>query len=96
VVNRRLILVGAVAMAVAIGGTVAGVVLAIGGGGAAAQSQSGPVDLHPVAGNFKPDHTKLSDCNAERCYEQARRSAGRASTTGSSNGPSTASPRKSG
>jgi hypothetical protein len=71
VVNRRLILVGAVAMAVAIGGTVAGVVLAIGGGGAAAQSQSGPVDLHPVAGNFKPDHTKLSDCNAERCYEQA-------------------------
>ncbi len=27
--------------------------------------------MHPIAGNFKPDGTKLSDCNAQLCYEQA-------------------------
>ena len=26
---------------------------------------------HPVAGNFKPDDTRLADCREARCYEQA-------------------------
>ena len=72
-VNRRLIWIGAVVAALAVGGAVTGVVLASSGsGGSSAQpAQTGPVDLHPVAGNFKPDKTKLSDCSSEVCYEQA-------------------------
>jgi hypothetical protein len=27
--------------------------------------------LHPVAGKFKPDDTKLSDCSQQTCFEQA-------------------------
>ncbi len=27
--------------------------------------------LHPVAGKFKPDDTKLSDCSEQTCFEQA-------------------------
>jgi len=27
--------------------------------------------MHPVAGTFKPDGTKLADCDAQRCTEQA-------------------------
>lgn len=75
--NRRFLAIGAVVAALAAGGAVAGVVLAAGGGngagsGTAAASQStGTLDLHPIAGNFKPDHTKLSDCHAQLCYEQA-------------------------
>ncbi|HZP15181.1 MAG TPA: hypothetical protein VFA96_05120, partial [Nocardioides sp.] len=74
--NRRLVLIGALVAALAAGGAVAGVVLAAGGGSgkgspAAQQQPQGPVNMHPVAGNFKPDKTKLSDCNDERCYEQA-------------------------
>jgi len=76
-VNRRLLLIGALVAALAAGGAVAGVVLAAGGGNGKPaaqqrrQQQQGPVNLHPVAGNFKPDRTKLSDCDSERCYEQA-------------------------
>jgi hypothetical protein len=78
VVNRRLILIGAVVVALAVGGAVTGVVLAAGGGGSSnslsrSYKSTGPVNMHPVAGNFKPDKTKLSDCGqgAETCYEQA-------------------------
>ena len=72
-VNRRLIWIGAVVAALAIGGAVTGVVLASSGnGGSSAQpAQTGTLDMHPIAGNFKPDKTKLSDCNSEVCYEQA-------------------------
>jgi hypothetical protein len=70
--NRRLILIGAVVVALAIGGAVAGVVLASSGSdGSSTGSQSGTFDMHPIAGNFKPDKTKLSDCSTEGCYEQA-------------------------
>jgi hypothetical protein len=27
--------------------------------------------MHPVAGNFKPDGTKLADCSSQACFEQA-------------------------
>src|SRR5437763_15186116 len=64
-VNRRLVMIGALVAALAAGGAVAGVVLAAGGGhGKAAvqpqqKPQAGQLDLHPIAGNFKPDKTKL-------------------------------------
>ncbi len=72
-VNRRLIWIGAVAVALAAGGAVTGVVLASnGGGGPSSQpGQTSSLDMHPIAGNFKPDGTKLSDCDAQLCYEQA-------------------------
>jgi hypothetical protein len=74
-VTRRLVLIGALAAALVAGGVVAGVVLAAGGSGASAQqpakTQPGPLNLHPIAGNFKPDGTKLSDCHEQLCYEQA-------------------------
>lgn len=74
-VNRRLILVGAVVAALVIGGAVTGVVLAASGGGSKSAAppaqQAATVNMHPIAGNFKPDRTKLSDCSSEVCYEQA-------------------------
>src|SRR5919106_982668 len=41
-----------------------------------AQSEEAPkiaetLPLHPVAGGFKPDRTKLADCDGPRCVEQA-------------------------
>jgi len=74
-VTRRLVLIGALVGALAAGGSVAGILLADGGSGKAAaqpeQQRSGSLDLHPIAGNFKPDDTKLSDCHDQLCYEQA-------------------------
>ena len=74
--NRRFLAIGAVVTALAAGGSVTGVVLASSDGhksatGGSASRQPGTIDLHPIAGNFKPDHTKLADCNEQRCYEQA-------------------------
>lgn len=70
--NRRVVLIGAAVLVIAAGGAVAGAVLASGSGAAkSASTDSSSVDLHPIAGNFKPDKTKLSDCNAQACYEQA-------------------------
>lgn len=75
--NRRLVLIGAVGAVLAAGGAVAAVELTAGGaqatpGGAQAQQpQAGTLDMHPIAGNFKPDKTKLADCDAQLCYEQA-------------------------
>jgi hypothetical protein len=74
VVNRRLIWVGAVVAVLAAGGAVTGAVLAAGGGGGSPASQpqsTAALAQHPIAGSFKPDKTKLSDCNAQLCYEQA-------------------------
>jgi hypothetical protein len=75
-VNRRVLAIGVIVTALVAGGSVAGVVLASSDGhgtpaGSSAPQQPGTIDLHPIAGNFKPDHTKLADCNAQRCYEQA-------------------------
>jgi hypothetical protein len=73
-VNRRFLAIGVAVIVLAAGGSVAGVVLASSGGHgstSSASQQPGAIDLHPIAGNFKPDHTKLADCNAQRCYEQA-------------------------
>ena len=43
------------------------------GAEAKAETHGHTVELHPVAGNFKPDGTKLADCEPgdHRCYEQA-------------------------
>jgi hypothetical protein len=76
-VNRRLVLVGVVGAALAVGGAVTGVVLVAGGGRSHAADapsrgqQSGTLDPHPVAGNFEPDGTELADCSSQLCYEQA-------------------------
>jgi hypothetical protein len=35
------------------------------------QQQQSTLNQHPIAGNFKPDGTKLADCHAQLCYEQA-------------------------
>jgi len=73
-VNRRLVLIGALLAAFTAGGVVTGVVLAQGGGEAEAkpaQQQAAPLNQHPIAGNFKPDGTKLADCHDQLCYEQA-------------------------
>jgi hypothetical protein len=35
------------------------------------KSTATALPLHPVAGNFKPDDTKLADCSSQTCYEQA-------------------------
>jgi hypothetical protein len=51
-----------------------GLFLAVGafGGGGGSKSTSAAANLHPAAGNFKPDDTKLSQCGTNReCYEQA-------------------------
>lgn len=74
--NRRLLVIGAAVAALVAGGAVTGAVLAAGGGGGKTASgpqppQAGTLDLHPIAGNFKPDGTKLSDCHEQFCYEQA-------------------------
>jgi hypothetical protein len=74
-VNRRLLVIGAAVAALVAGGAVTGAVLAAGGGGnpapRARAPQAGTLNLHPIAGNFKPDGTKLSDCHQQLCYEQA-------------------------
>ncbi|HST25824.1 MAG TPA: hypothetical protein VLJ76_07520 [Gaiellaceae bacterium] len=76
--NRRHVLIGALVAALAAGAIAGGVVLASGGKNASAAppqstqtAQTATVNMHPVAGNFKPDKTKLSDCSTEGCYEQA-------------------------
>jgi hypothetical protein len=74
-VSRRLILVAAFLAACAAGGTVVGFVYAGGGHTSAPQKQppqqASTLNLHPIAGNFKPDGTKLADCHEQLCYEQA-------------------------
>ncbi len=41
------------------------------GAGRSTSTDPGAVDLHPIAGNFKPDETKLADCHEQLCFEQA-------------------------
>jgi hypothetical protein len=74
-VNRRLLVIGVLVAALAAGGAVGGVLFTAGGGKAQARRQHEPqastLNLHPIAGNFKPDRTKLADCHDQVCYEQA-------------------------
>ncbi len=63
------------------GGASASAIVLTERGGGGTTTQAAPGDLsagkkvdnspHPIAGNFKPDDTKVSDCHAQSCYEQA-------------------------
>lgn len=65
-------MIGAAVVALAAGGAVAGAVLASGSGaGRSTSTDPAAIDLHPIAGTFEPDKTKLADCNEQRCFEQA-------------------------
>jgi hypothetical protein len=67
-VKRRRVLVGIlVAFALA---DVALAFAVLGGEGSAAAPPA-VLPLHPVAGNFVPDDTQLSDCSDEGCFQQA-------------------------
>jgi hypothetical protein len=68
-VTRRKALFGLLIMGALVEAVLAVVVYASGGGGAAAPAEALP--LHPVAGNFKADDTKLEDCTTRTCFEQA-------------------------
>jgi hypothetical protein len=50
---------------------VVGAVLAMRGGASTDTSSAASLNPHPIAGNFKPDDTKLADCSDQRCWEQA-------------------------
>jgi hypothetical protein len=45
--------------------------IAVMGGGGDKATAAAALPLHPVAGNFKVDDTKVEDCTAQRCKEQA-------------------------
>jgi hypothetical protein len=49
----------------------AGVALAVFATGDDNKTVATALPMHPVAGNFKPDDTKLADCSTQACYEQA-------------------------
>ncbi len=69
--SRRLLAAAATVAALGVGAGVSVAVFAS-GGHASRTAQPAPVDLHPVAGNFEPDGTTLSDCKEDaRCLEQA-------------------------
>jgi hypothetical protein len=67
---RILLVLVTVLVALAVGG----VLLAVTNGStpsAGATSGGGALNPHPVAGNFKPDDTKLDSCSDAACWEQA-------------------------
>jgi len=45
--------------------------LAFSGGDAAESAPSSALELHPLAGSFRPDDTELDSCDAAPCWEQA-------------------------
>jgi hypothetical protein len=66
--TRILIVLAAVVLA----GVVGGVLLAVTNDDSPPAAASGALIAHPVAGNFKPDDTKLDECAGDfRCMEQA-------------------------
>jgi hypothetical protein len=69
--TRRIVAFGLLSLAALALAALAVGVLADGGSGAAQTTTAQP--LHPVAGNFKPDVTRLDDCSEEdyACFEQA-------------------------
>lgn len=65
---RLLLVLVPVALALVVGG----VLLAVTNDGAGQDpTGSDALTAHPVAGNFKPDDTKLDGCGDNRCWEQA-------------------------
>jgi hypothetical protein len=48
-----------------------GAVLAMRGDASTDTSSAASLNPHPIAGNFKPNDTKLADCSDQRCWEQA-------------------------
>lgn len=48
-----------------------GAVLAMRGDTSTDTSSAASLNPHPIAGNFKPNDTKLADCSDQRCWEQA-------------------------
>jgi hypothetical protein len=71
--SRIALVVGTLVVLVAVGGVLLVVTQGGTSGGAAAAGTSGSsFNPHPIAGNFKPDDTKLADCNGEQaCLEQS-------------------------
>ncbi len=75
---RRLALIALLALAPIVVAIVVAVVFTGGDGESARASGSSAggdpaaaLPLHPVAGNFEPDGTKLESCDEQTCYEQA-------------------------
>jgi hypothetical protein len=84
--RRRTALIALLALAPLAAAAVLAVVLTGSSGDSTAQASAGAqsaagssadgapaaaLPLHPVAGTFEPDDTKLEDCDEQRCYEQA-------------------------
>jgi len=67
-VRRRRALVGLVVAFCALDAALALVVLRSDDGAAAART---PLPLHPVASDFRPDDTGLTECSDARCFQQA-------------------------
>jgi hypothetical protein len=67
-ITRRRAIVGVLVLG-ALAEAVLGVAVFARGGEAATTAAAMP--MHPVAGNFKPDATKLEDCGSQSCVEQA-------------------------
>jgi hypothetical protein len=69
--RRRLVVLALAVLVVGAGGGVALAMLSSGEDSAAKQDPA-TLELHPVAGNFRPDDTEFADCNGEgTCLEQA-------------------------
>ena len=74
--RRTWVLLLAIVGALAIAGVSAAVISARGGDGGG-NARRGPVEgaeafnPHPIAGNFKPDDTRLESCSDRPCWEQA-------------------------
>jgi hypothetical protein len=67
--GRRRAIIGLLALAALLELTIGIAVYASGGDDG--QTATVALPLHPVAGNFKPDATKVEDCSEQLCFEQA-------------------------
>ena len=66
--TRRKVIVGVLVLGALVEASLAIAVLAKDG---SAPKLETALPMHPVAGGFKPDATKLEDCDGQRCVEQA-------------------------
>jgi hypothetical protein len=66
--TRRRVVLGVIALGAVLEAAIAVAVLANGGSGAPVARAT---PLHPVAGSFKPDETRLDECSDQGCFEQA-------------------------
>jgi hypothetical protein len=67
--TRRRVVVLVLLLTAMVEATIAVAVFAMNSDGSTSKPVAAP--MHPVAGNFKPDRTQLSDCSTPTCYEQA-------------------------